>query len=192
MDRHRRARGVAAALLTLLVGAIVSGCGLLYPDGPGWSYFGPGEIDEGMPRTIAEYERGTATLVLSDGTEERVELTLAPHSSLMSVMGSQLYWTNDDGWGLGLMGYGQDTGGFGPSGMLQIDRAIRGHWTAGDYMGICDVTIERSDEQAFRGRASCDALRWTDAMGGMFGMRGPQVIEGQEPFDAEIVFEALP
>jgi hypothetical protein len=185
-------RVIGTVLMTILVAATVSGCGLLYPGGPGWSDFGPGDVDEGMPRTIAEYERGTATLVLTGGTAERVELTLVAGSSLSDFMGSQLYWVNTAGWGLGLMGYGQEPSGFGSSGMLQIDRAIRGHWTAGDSMGICDVTIERSDERAFRGRATCDGLRWTDAMGGMFGMHPPRVIEGQEPFDAEIVFEALP
>ena len=183
---------MGSALAILVCGLLVSACGLLYPDGYGWPFFGPVDPEDGMPETIATYDEGTATLVLSGGIDERVELVLVPGSSLTTHIGSQLYWTNPDGWGLGLIGYGEVPGAFGPAGTLQIDRAIRGHWVAADYMGVCDVSIERSDERAFRGRATCDSLRWTDAMAGMFSMAGPRIVEGQEPFDAEIIFEALP
>ena len=145
-----------------------------------------------MPEPIAEYQRGTATVTLTGGTEEVVELRLTPGGSMTSFVGSQLYWRNDDGWGLGLIGYGEQAGGFGPAGSLQIDRAIRGHWSAQDFMGVCDVDIEQMDDKAFRGTAACDGMRWTDAMTGMFAMEGPQVIDGEDPFDAEIRFEALP
>ena len=54
----------------------------------------------------------------------------------------------------------------------------------------CVTTIERADASGVAGSATCRGLEWTDYFGS-YSMTGfPQPIPGEEPFDAEITFEA--
>lgn len=69
------------------------------------------------------------------------------------------------------------------------------HWTAGTYTAApgysCIVDVWEMSEAVVSGRANCRSLRWTDGAAG-FGMGEPVYIEGQDPFDITVTFEAVP
>lgn len=182
---HRRL--VSMAVAGVLVSALLSGCALLSP-GSYNSYFGGDTGPDEMVST--EYQRGSATLKLSGGVTEDLDLALAPGSGIASYMGTDVVFRDADGWALQLQGFGVEAAPFGGYGLVSIHRAIRGHWVAQDSQGACTVKVAHIDASGFRGTASCTALRWTDALAPM--MQQGRYIEGERPFDAEITFEALP
>jgi hypothetical protein len=53
------------------------------------------------------------------------------------------------------------------------------------------VDLAEVDETEVTGTATCRGLRWADGLVAP-GIGEPVFIEGQEPFDAEITFEARP
>ena len=133
----------------------------------------------------------------------RSRSTAANRSSLTSsartrasirVFGSQVRWSNDDGWTIGVSGAGADFGGglpFGGSAYLTLDRITDGkHLTTYDP-SRCIIDIEVADATAFRGSATCKKLEWYDALNLPFGPEEPKD-SGEPEFDAEITFEAAP
>lgn len=192
MHRTAAARSTRPVLLLVIAATLLSGCGLLYP---GWP---PRPIEGGMPEEIGRYTSGSATMTLSGGMDERVTLELVEGSNAMTQMGAQLHWRTT-GWALTLSGYSDEPdipfGPIGSFGSLQIDRLTsEAHWQTIDWDGRCDVEFERLDESGASGTASCQGLLWMDAIMGPidFDAIGPPTIEGAEPIDVEIVFDALP
>ena len=171
--RRRLAILAASALL-------LSGCELLFPDLG--SDFEP-------PRALATYDRGLATLELEDGTTIVLD-TVAKGSQLWSVMGADARWSNAEGWHLKLSG-GTSELAFGAT--LGLDRIVDGqHWTTSYNMAACAIDVDQSDADGLRGTARCHGLRWVDALGAPMFMEAEAFIEGQEPFDATVTFEARP
>ncbi len=179
-------RSIRPVLLLMIAATGLSGCGLLFPGG--WP-----PVDEGMPEEIGRYTSGSATMTLSGGMEERVTLELVPGSNAMTQIGTQLQWRTQ-GWALALSGYWDEPGvTFGSWGSLQVDRLTAdAHWQTSDWEGRCDVDFEELDESSASGTASCQGLLWLDALMGPIGFGMPTTIEGTEPVDIEIVFEARP
>ena len=183
MDRHRRTRRLgqrAGGLVGLaLVAVATAGCGLLFP---GF------DEDFAAPSPIATYSKGTATLTLEDGTKVVLDkLNAGPH--LWTVFGSEVRWSGSGGWHVRVGGAGETTDYMPKS--VSFDRIADGeHWTTVSY-DACDIDIDVADATALRGTASCEGLRWSDALGGGDPMDIDQpYIEGQPRFDVTVTFEA--
>jgi len=193
-----RGRLRTAAMLAV-VPFVLSGCDLLFA-----GLYGPmdpfPEPDLG-PSVV--YDSGVATLEITQtDTTETVTLDqLGPNSIMDSYMGATVTWRNDDGWILRLNAYSfadPAAGGFpgSVSGDITFDRIGDNElWTAGGYTSAagnrCIVDISEMSETRVSGRANCRGLRWSDATGG-FGFGEPVFIEGQDPFDVTVTFEAAP
>jgi len=166
---------------------VAAGCSLLFGSG-----FGP--LDPELPSSspIAEFSDGSATIAI-DGGEPIVLGILDAQSRIDSLFGSDVHWSNADGWHLRVNGAGSDFGGgveIGGTSMLTLDRISEGrHWTTYDPTR-CIVEVEVADETALRGTATCKGLEWYDALGS-FGLTEPKDV-GEPEFDAEITFEATP
>lgn len=166
---HRRAVLPAVALAASLV---AGGCVFLDPPG----------ADLGAATTI--YGTGRATMTV-DG-EEIVLDQVSTTSQLLTGFGPDVYWFNDEGWGLRLSGGG--TGLLMPA-TVSIDRVRTTYWSAIDYGSGCRVTVAQADEQGVKGTATCTGLRWTDMLR---GGPGAGYVEGENPFDATVEFSAAP
>ena len=161
-----------------------------------------------FPSILATYTRGSATFAITrSGTTETIALTeVGRGSQATSIVGTTVSWRNEDGWILQLTAY--DVGSdFGPrpSAASSEDESYSGDvslqliadhefWRADSYGAAgnrCIVDIEEADETEVRGSATCRGLRWTDGTVVPLNPE-PVLIEGQEPFDAEITFEATP
>ena len=152
-----------------------------------------------MPKVLATYTTGSATLrITQSGTTQEIRLDrVGPGSQLMSVIGAEVTWRNDNGWVVRVQAY--DDGGALPGssfGQLSIDRVKNhGHWTTQAYdEPSCVVKLDEVSEKAIRGSATCTAVRWLDALAGpiSLGLGPAPYIAGQAPFDAEVTFEAKP
>ena len=179
---------VAAATLA------VSGCALLLPMGglDGSSQAGRPNGSP-LPGEAVVYHSGTADVQLSGGTNERLHLRLVAGSSQSPGTGVELYFRDDNGWGLTLVGYDPAQSSLTSAGQLGIDRAIRGHWEAQDDGRDCVVSLDTADSTGARGSATCKDLRWADALGGpTFSGGYGSYIRDEKPFDATITFQALP
>ena len=177
-----RARIVALAAGFVLATA---GCQYLY----GFDATNPDDF--ALPKPLATYVEGEATIAI-DGAPEVSLGTVSSGALLDDLYGSEATWTNADGWYVRIMGASNSPGMFGFGGSLTLDRVVDGaHWTTFDP-GRCILTIETADAKGLRGRATCKDLRWSDALGGSFSSLEPDYIEGQDPFDAEVTFEARP
>jgi hypothetical protein len=148
------------------------------PDGP------PG------PSPLATYSKGRAALALSDGSTVVLE-RLSPGPHLYTEFGSNVRWSNADGWYLTVAGASAADGAFGAA-YLQLDRIQdHAHWTSDDP-SRCHVVIQAANPGGLRGTAACSGLRWIDNLGGN-GFGAPlSPLPGQLPFDAQISFEATP
>ena len=145
--------------------------------------------DEPFPFPTAEatFTTGTATIEL-DG-EVLVLDELTGEASFSGDYGINVRWTNGEGRYLSLMAFPEMD--FMPgSSYLTFDWIAEDrHWVLQDQ-SRCVVTIEQSDASGVEGSATCRGLEWTDYFG-TYSMTGlPEPIPGQEPFDAEISFEA--
>lgn len=185
-----------AAALTLPF--VISGCDLLYaglyPD------LGPFPEPELGPTVV--YDSGLATIDFTQGDATQT-LTLdevGPNSMLDSYMGAAVTWRNDAGWIVRINAYDFVDPSVGnlpgiPSADVTVER-IDGHehWTAGTYTAApgnsCIVDVWEMSETVVSGRANCRKLRWTDSAAG-YGLE-PVYIEGQDPFDITVTFEAKP
>lgn len=182
----RRGRGVAAAGATGFIAFVAAGCSLLFGSG-----FGPLDPELMSSSPLATYSVGSATIAIGGG--ETIELdVLDPSSGIDSMFGSDVHWSNGDGWHLRVNGAGTDLGdGMGGAEFLTIDRITDGaHWSTLDP-SRCIVDVDVADESALRGTATCKGLAWFDAMSGPLGAMGPSEID-EPKFDAEITFEATP
>ena len=202
MNRSRLVVGLTAVLL--------SGCML-----PSFSAFPPG-IDP-IPTKLATYSAGSASIELTQsGTTETITLvSVGPGSTLNSLSGATVSWRNEDGWILLVTAYdlaafsafgrrpsAQPTreSGSGPEnqsyfGEVTVER-IDGHefWQAngsGATGNRCIVDVTDVGPELISGKATCRGLRWSDGAVPL-GIGDPVFIEGQDPFDAEITFEARP
>jgi hypothetical protein len=175
-----------AAVLAFALGAslVVGGCEYLYGYGAG------GPDDFALPTPVATYRTGSATLTLGD--DAPIELGTVNDGALYDdFMGGEAVWSNGEGWYLRAIGV-TEGGVFGSFSYLTIDRIVGvEHWTTSDPTR-CVLTIESADATGLRGTASCRGLRWADAMSS-YGMGPePRYVPGEDEFDAEIRFEALP
>ncbi len=187
----RGSRGAALAICGLLVAFVAGGCELLM----GRNGFAPGFVDDfPSPSPIAAFSTGAATVAITGG--ETVELNeLDKTSGIESMMGSNVRWTNADGWSLRVNGAGMSLpDGVGTTfespAFITLDRISDGHhWTTFDP-SRCIVTVEQADKSGLRGTATCRGVEWYDALGGESNMM-PKPAEAPK-FDAEITFEATP
>jgi hypothetical protein len=186
MRRSGSARGSRAAvlILALVAVAVVGGCEYLY----GYDMTDPGDFP---PAPIATFIEGSAGVTIGDDAE----MTLGELGGAAMYgdewLGGEATFSNGDGWYLRVSGIA--TGSvFGSSAFVTLDRVSGGqHWTTYDP-SRCIVTIETADANGMRGTATCKGLRWTDAIGAYGMSLEPNYITGEDPFDAEIRFEALP
>ena len=150
----------------------------------------PLDPDEPFPLPTAEatFSTGSATIEL-DG--ETVVLDELIEDSSFGEFGWSVTWENDDGWYLQLSGFPEDLGLPGGGAYLSLHR-VQGseHLTILDP-SRCVTTTDTAGADGITGSATCRGLQWIDYFasypaGGGF----PKPIDGQEPFDAEIAFEA--
>ena len=178
--------GLQHVLAVGLVVTQLSGCSLLD------LLFGvppPFDPDEPFPFPTVEasFSTGSATLEL-DG-ETIVLDQLSGEAGISDEMGFNVRWTDGAGRYLSIFGTpafpGLPSSEYLTLDWLQEDR----HWVIVDTMR-CVTTIDQADEDALRGSATCRGLEWGDYfdMSSISGL--PKPIDGQEPFDAEITFEA--
>jgi hypothetical protein len=171
---------------TGLAAATVAGCSLLM----GGAGFGP-DLPSSSP--IASFSEGRATIAIDGG--EPIELNdVGAASGIDAMFGSNVTWSNADGWHLRVNGAGATFGGdIAPPEMsyLSLDRITDGqHWTTYDPTR-CIVDIEVADETAIRGTATCKGLEWYDSLDAFSGTTQPKAVDAPK-FDAEITFEATP
>jgi hypothetical protein len=198
-----RALRVAAALAVLPL--ILSGCDVLLAGLYGMDPFGDPFADPfADPSVVTTYDSGTTTIEFTQGGETQT-ITLdqvAANSQLDSLYGATVNWENDDGWSTSVTAYdtAQFGDGMGMPGVIAGDvtiSLINGHdyWMAGSYTSSaghsCIVDVWEMSETKFSGRANCRELQWTDGVAPYNGS-GPAYIEGEEPFDVSITFEATP
>jgi hypothetical protein len=182
MNRHRRIRRFgppAGALVGLVLVALsAAGCELLFP---GFSE----DFPEASP--IATYSKGTATLTLEDGTKIVLDkLNAGPH--LWTAFGSQVRWSDGDGWHLRVSGAGEAALYMSPS--VSFDRIADGqHWTTWNA-DACDVQIDLVDATALRGTATCEGLKWVDSLDFAPMSEGAPYVPDQPRFDLTVSFEA--
>jgi hypothetical protein len=180
--RAKRALGVVVALASAV---LVAGCQYLLDP----SLTDPDAFD--APKAIATYASGTASLTIgADPTIDLDELSAA--ALYEDWWGGEATWSSGDGWYLRVFGATSGGGVFGSSASVTLDRVVDGrHWTTYDG-SRCIVTIDAADAKALRGSATCKGMRWSDAISGLGAGLEPRYIEGEDAFDAEIRFEALP
>jgi hypothetical protein len=178
--------GLPHVLAVVLLAAGVSSCSLLD------LLFGlepPFDPDAPFPFPTAEatFSAGSATIEL-DG--ETVVLDEIREGSSLGEFGFNVTWTNADGWYLQLYELPEEMT-FPGGGYLSLHR-IEGnrHLTVLD-LGRCVTTTDQSDANGIAGSATCRGLQWTDFFSSYTTIGGlPEPIPGEEPFDAEISFEA--
>jgi hypothetical protein len=173
---------------------VISGCDLIA------AYLSPMPIGGfGDPETTTAYSTGTATVQITQGgTTQTISLDISPGSTYDSYVGAIVSWENDEGWTVMVDAYDESLlGGVSVPGLMDGDvtiSRIEGHefWTAGSYTGLstagCGVKVSEMTPVKVAGRVTCSQLRWTD--GTSWSLDGPQYIEGQDPFDVTIDFEA--
>ncbi len=170
--------------LVALAALVTGGCQYLLG-------FDPSDPSFTDPKPLASYASGRATITI--GSDPAIVLDeLTRPGTFDAVYGGEASFHNAAGWYVRISGASTTSGFMGPGGFLQLDRIIDGqHWTIWDPTR-CIVTVQSVDEKALRGTASCKGLRWSDALGFGIGSLEPTYIEGEDPFDAEITFEATP
>jgi hypothetical protein len=171
-------------VIAMVVGAVplLAGCDLLMGTG---SYNG---YDDDLGEELATYATGRATLEIDGRTIVLDQLGAGPH--LISGFGADVYWYNEDGWGLRLNAYDGDMMMSGTD--ITIDRVQTTYWSANGF-DDCVVEVDKADETGVKGSATCDGLRWSDQLRGSRGWSGgPSRVEGEPAFDSTITFEARP
>jgi hypothetical protein len=180
--------GLPHVLAVVLLMTGLSGCSLLdllFGMEPPSSF----DPDEPFPFPTAEvtFSTGSASIEL-DG-ETLVLDELAGEASFSGDFGINVRWTNGEGRYLSLFAL-PDMGMFPDSSYLTFDWLTDGrHWVIMDP-GRCVTTIEKSDDSGVEGTATCRGLEWSDYFSTNSGLGFPQPIPGEEPFNAEITFEA--
>lgn len=179
---------VALGLAVALVG---SGCQYLLGYDP---YALPQDWAEEFadPSPIATFESGSATIVIDGGATITLPQLTIP-GAIYESYGGRVTFTNDDGWYLQVMDLSSGPfAGMNPSAYISVDRIVDGsHWSTVDT-SRCIVDLETADETGILGSATCKGLRWSDLLAMDYYGFEPTYIEGEDPFDAEITFEAVP
>jgi len=189
-----------AAALTLPL--LLSGCDLLYAGLYPGLYPDQGPLPDPELGPAVVYDSGLATLEITrrEASETVTLDEVGPNSMLDSYMGAMVSWRNDSGWIVRVNAYNFADPGMGsfPGGTstdVTVER-IDGHdhWMAGSYTAApgnsCVVDVWEMSETLVSGRANCRNLRWTDSLAG-YGLE-PVYIDGQDPFDITVTFEAKP
>jgi hypothetical protein len=180
--------GLPHVLAVVLLVAGVSGCSLLdLLFGLEPPPFDPDESFPPFPTAEATFTTGSATIELEG---ETVVLDEIRDDSSLSEYGFSVTWTNGDGWYLQLYGFPEEMP-FPGGGYLSLHRIEDNqHLTILDPTR-CVTTDEQSDADGIVGSATCRGLLWTDYFSSNATIGGfPQPIPGEEPFDAEITYEA--
>ena len=184
----RGSRGAALAIGGLLVAFVAGGCELLLSGaGVGPQGFPP-------PSQIASFSTGSATIAITGA--ETIELNeLDKTSGIESMVGSDVRWTNADGWSLRVNGAGMSLpDGIEPpiesAAFITLDRISDGHHLTTFDPSRCVVTIAVADKTGVRGTATCRGVEWYDALDGA-SIEQPKPADAPQ-FDAEITFEAAP
>ena len=166
-------------VLALAIGLVpaLAGCDLLGV---------PAFDEEGFGEPLATYATGSASLVIDGETIVLDQLSRGPH--LYDGFGADVYWFNDDGWGLRLTSYDAGLMGVGD---ITIDRVRTTYWSASGY-DDCILELDLVDETGVRGSATCDGLRWVDQLRGGGWSGGPPYVDGEPAFDATVEFSAAP
>jgi hypothetical protein len=190
----------------LAISAVVAGCFLPF-----------GSLDDDqfpLPSVLATYAHGSATIEITQGSvTQTIELTrIGPGSTLNTFQGAGVWWRNDDGWGLlvttydtsFMFGQGPTASGSaspGPSaaplpGDLTIQLvADHEYWTASSF-GMsgnrCIVDLAEASATRVSGSATCRGLRWAYGSAPVQFDVTAVYVDGEQPFDAEVTFEATP
>jgi hypothetical protein len=176
---------VALLVFGLLVAAVASGCQYLFG-------YGSTPPDFGMPQPVAVYREGRATVKLGDDPIIVLD-KLEDTGSFDPSFGAGATFRNADGWYVKVMGASRAGGGFlmAPA-FVSLDRIVgTQHWTVADP-SRCVVTISAADATGLMGEATCQGLRWSDALGSYDVTFQPPYIKDEPAFDAEITFKATP
>jgi hypothetical protein len=170
-----------------------------------------GDGNAPLPTILATYATGSAHMTITQGgVSTEVELgVVGPGSNLDGMIGASANWRNADGWVLQTTAYefgflpepfasaGPDTADNSESysGDVVLQRVVDQQvWRADTYATSgprCIVDIEEASQSELTGGATCRGMRWVDGFAGP-SILSPVFIDGQEPFDAEITFEARP
>ena len=165
----------------------VSGCALLDLL-LGVPPFDPDNPFPTFPAPSAEvtFTTGSATLVI-DG-ETIVLDELAGIGTTEADYGTQVTWTDGEGWYLTYYGYDADF--VTESAYLSLDRVFDNqHWIIFDPYR-CVTTTTQVDAGGLVGSAVCRGMQWSDYFGGDSILGLPVAIPGEPAFDADITFEA--
>ena len=173
-----------AAIVTQVGGCSVLTCLLgVSPD--------PFDPDEPFPFPTAEatFSTGSATIELESETVVLDELL---EDSGLGEFGFTVTWENDDGWYLQLSGFADELEFPGGGAYLSLHRIQDDEHLVILDPSRCVTTVDASGADGGHGHARrCRGLEWTDFFASYPFIGGfPKPIEGQEPFDAEITFEA--
>jgi hypothetical protein len=183
--------GSSHVLAVALIVTQLSGCSLLelllgVPPEPFPSF----DPDEPFPFPTAEatFGEGSATIEL-DG--ETITLDEVHEDSSLGELGYSVTWENEEGWYLQLSGFPEEFG-FPGGAYLTLHRIQASEHLVVNDPSRCVTTLDQADEEGITGSATCRGMEWTDFFSSYSSGFGgfPQPIEGMEPFDAEITFEA--
>jgi hypothetical protein len=196
--RPRRLRRLA---VLLVVPVVLSGCELFLPS----PYYPPPEYpyDPSLPtlppisipsfEPDVSYSRGAANVALADGAS--ISLAVVDEGSVRSGPFATVKWSNDEGWALTLTSVTYPdfkTPAYDNS--IALENVNNGEqWVVDTTFDptACRYSMEESSAVTIKGSAKCTGLRWQDARSTVPGVTAvPKYIEGQDPFDATITFEA--
>ena len=179
-------RGIAQVVAVAVLGGALSGCDLLTLLGGEDPFpFDPGSP---FPSPVATYSAGSATIEMD---HETVVLDqIVGTGTLDPDFGTDVKWTNGEGWYLSYYGLSDASGVFADEGYLSIDRiADSEHWVVYNPER-CITTTDEAGPNGLSGTAICRGLEWSDYFSA-FSPTGVSVeIPGEAPFDADITFEA--
>lgn len=185
----------------MVVAAVVSGgCEYLLlglqppPLGPGGSFgtdpsLFPNGSGFALPSPVATFTKGRAAVTIA-GQDPIVLERLSPGPHVISDYGTQVQWSNEDGWYLGVMKFNAGLGYDEPA-AISLDRLdAHRHWTVWDGLQGCTVTLSRATATGVEGTASCTGLRWSDFMTPPSFDGKATYVDGEAPFDLEATFSA--
>ncbi len=189
----RSSRRVSILAILVLTATVTSGCEYLLYGSPLYpvpsidpeASFDPYEFT----KPLATYTSGSATLAIDGGTPITLStLKAGPH--LFEYYGADVVWTDSDGWYLHVTA--SEPGGLDSYGSVILDRVSGNrHWTVFDAFGKCKVDVTSGpDADGITGTADCSNLRWSDAVATSTLTLAPSYVEGEDPFDVLVTFEA--
>ncbi|MCI0581903.1 MAG: hypothetical protein L0227_03250 [Chloroflexi bacterium] len=178
-------RGIHQILAVAVIGVAASGCDLLTLLG-GAPF--PLDPEAPFPSPAASFDEGTATIEI-DG-ETFVLDELVGTGSYDPDFGIDVRWTNGEGLYLSYFGYSYEGEFLSNDGYLSMDRVFDSqHWVIYNPER-CVATTDESSPTGLSGSAICRGLEWSDYFSAYSFSGLPVEIPGEEPFDADITFEA--